>query len=466
MAGSKPLRSRRQRTDEFRIGRVKGSVRGRVWYLCYYEQGRRRRPRVGPSRDQAWQLAAQINGQLEVGVPAALSFEPLSIAELRDRWLSHHEHVRRSSLQTVNRYRTATTHLLRFLQQNPVRLASHFRVSQAEEFVRYLRNLRVSPNGHANSAKRPLLDKGIQFILEVCRSLFVFAAKRRHLPPYSENPFSALELGRLPIEHRRPIVVPTSSQAAQVLQAANDWEFPILLTLALTGLRPGELVHLLIEDFDPEERLLHVRNRPHLGWQGKTRMDPTVPLLACHATALRTMLGGRTRGTLFVRPQFPADLLPAWTESATLALQELQRRVADRESNVGVALARDQQAALSKRLWLELGSVKTDQVRKPLLRLSRSTKVNELATPKTFRHLFATTLQEGRVDPLIRNELLGHIPEDGPRCGAGLGMTANYTHTRLDTKREQLEVAFDGNALIKLVAERLDADAAASKASS
>ena len=56
-------------------------------------------------------MAAQINGQLESGAPAALSFEPISIPQLRGRWLDHHEHVLRSSVQSINRYRTATEHL-------------------------------------------------------------------------------------------------------------------------------------------------------------------------------------------------------------------------------------------------------------------------------------------------------------------------------------------------------------------
>ena len=73
-------------------------------------------------------MAAQINGQLEVGAPAALSFEPVSIPELRERWLDHHENVRRSSVQTIRRYRAATQHLVNFLQDvRPVRLASDFR---------------------------------------------------------------------------------------------------------------------------------------------------------------------------------------------------------------------------------------------------------------------------------------------------------------------------------------------------
>src|SRR5947207_1411371 len=80
------------------------------------QKGHGRRPRGGPDREAARQLAAQVNAQLAVGAPAALSFEPLSIPQLRQRWLEHHEQVRRSSMQTISRYRTATDHLLRFLQ--------------------------------------------------------------------------------------------------------------------------------------------------------------------------------------------------------------------------------------------------------------------------------------------------------------------------------------------------------------
>ena len=44
---------------------------------------------------------------------------------------------------------------------------SHFRSQHTEEFVRYLRTIQVAPNGHPNSKKRPLLDKGVKFILEI-----------------------------------------------------------------------------------------------------------------------------------------------------------------------------------------------------------------------------------------------------------------------------------------------------------
>ena len=55
------------KTVSFRVGRVRAYLRGNVWYLTYQEQGQRRQPRVEPDRDVARQMAAEINGQLEVG---------------------------------------------------------------------------------------------------------------------------------------------------------------------------------------------------------------------------------------------------------------------------------------------------------------------------------------------------------------------------------------------------------------
>ena len=107
---------RSRRSTSFRVGRVRAYLRGRVWYLCYYEDGRRHQPRVGPDRGVARQMAAEINAQLEVGVPSVLWFQPLSLAELRQHWLDYHEHVLRSSVATVRRYRQATDHLLGFVR--------------------------------------------------------------------------------------------------------------------------------------------------------------------------------------------------------------------------------------------------------------------------------------------------------------------------------------------------------------
>jgi hypothetical protein len=39
----------------FRIGKVRGDLRGKIWYLTYQENGRRQRPRVNPKLKEAKQ---------------------------------------------------------------------------------------------------------------------------------------------------------------------------------------------------------------------------------------------------------------------------------------------------------------------------------------------------------------------------------------------------------------------------
>jgi integrase len=432
-----------RKSKSFRIGKVQGYLRGKVWYLCYHDQGQRHRPRVGPDYEAARQLAAQINGQLAVGAPAALSFEPISIGELRRRWLEHHEQVLRSSVQTIHRYRTATDHLLRFLECRPVRIASNFHAVHAEEFIRHLRTLQVSPNGHANTAKRTLMDSGLRYVLECCRALFNYAGRRRHLSPYAENPFRTLEIDRIPIENARPITLFTADQERSFLEACDDWQFPLFLTLMLTGLRPGELCHLLApDDLDLDTGVLYVRNKRGLGWQVKTRNERDIPLVPELVDGLRLHLEDRKTGLVFRRRRWVERCGQAAMSSDLPALErELAGRFAARESQAGVPLSRADRSRMARSFWRHLGALREDRVRLEFMRLTSAIGLPSCTAPKLLRHQFATALQEGRVDPLIRNELMGHVGAGTRKAGHGLAMTAVYTHTRPETCRQQLEAA-------------------------
>ncbi|QDU21805.1 tyrosine-type recombinase/integrase [Urbifossiella limnaea] len=430
----------------FRVGKVTGYLRGRVWYLCYFEHGKRRRPRAGADRDAARQLAAQVNAQLETGAPSALGFEPIGIPALRRDWLDHHEQVRRSSVQSINRYRTATEHLLRFLSDHPLRHAGMFSASHAADFVRHLRAARVSPNGHPNTPTRPLLDKGVRYVLECCRALFNHAARRRHLPPYAGNPFAAVEIDRIPVESARPITLLTADQEREFLGACDDWQFPVFLTLILTGLRPGELCHLLLpDDLDLAAGLVRVRNKPRLGWQVKTRNQRDMPLVPALADVLRVHLAGRTSGPVFLRRTWTADG-PRFDASSPAALEaELSRRLASRDATRGES-DRDVRRRLARRLWRDAGAVDEGRVRVEFIRAAGAAGLAGQTAPKVLRHQFATALQEGRVDPLVRNILMGHAAAGVRSAGHGLGMTAVYTHTRPETVREQLLAALADRA--------------------
>src|SRR5581483_9456996 len=95
-------------------------------------------------------------------------------------------------------YSRATQHLETFATQQPRPPAAH--EVRPDAFAAYLRRIEVAPNGHRNTRKRKLRDKGVQFILETFRAMYNFAVKRRHLPPYVGNPFLELPLDRLKIE--------------------------------------------------------------------------------------------------------------------------------------------------------------------------------------------------------------------------------------------------------------------------
>ncbi|MCA9115017.1 MAG: tyrosine-type recombinase/integrase [Planctomycetaceae bacterium] len=442
----------------FRIGRVRGDLRSSVWYLTYHDQGRRHRPRVGPDQQTARQLAAQINGQLETGAPAALSFEPILIGELQQRWLDHHEQVLRSSVHTISRYRTASAHLLRFIAGTGCTSSTaQFRTTHAEQFVRWLRTIRVTPNGHPNSQKRPLLDKGIKYILQCCRSLFQFAIRRRHLSPYAENPFTALDLDRIPVENSRRVVIFTADQERAFLEACDSWQFPLFLTLMLTGLRPGELTHLLLpDDLDLDEAVLRVRNKPELGWQVKTRNERTIPLIGPLVDALRSTLGSRCQGPVFRRRRFSREqpLLP--NAGPGSMEREINSRIALAEAEAGAVLSRQDRLRIARTVWRDAGMVKSEQIRKEFMRLTRTIGLPHMTAPKSLRHLFATCLQDANVDPLIRCELMGHTTGTNSAASHGLGMTANYTQTRFETKRRQLEQALLPRPAVEVARARTD----------
>src|SRR5690606_22485191 len=132
--------------------------------------------------------------------------------------------------------------------------------------------------------------------------------------------------------------------------------------------------------------------------------------------------------------------------------QELVARIATREAELHRALTRQERLGVARTVWRDAGAIKTERIRAEFLRLTRRMGLPHLTAPKLLRHLFATCLQDANVDPRIRNELMGHSPA-GQRNGAGLGMTANYTHTRSATRRQQLEAAMASRPAAALAAE-------------
>lgn len=344
-------------SPRFRVGKVTVYEHHGAWWVYYRDGGQTERRKVADDREEASQVAARVNSQLASNEPTLLTFTPIGVAELRKQFLDYHEHVLHSSVGTLRRYRSATQHLEDFVATLPKPPQAH--EIKVEAFAAYLRRIEVTPNGHENARKRKLLTKGVQYVLETCRTMYTYAVKRRHLPPYVGNPFSELPLDKMKIEDAKPIFVFTADTELKFLKACSAWAFPINFTLAKTGLRVGELVHLLIEDIDPDGGWLHVRNKVELGWRVKTGQERTVPLLAEVVAVLRAVIGKRTCGPVFLREKFHA-------RKATVAgdRRELEKVLRDRRAAEGRALTRTEEASLAKKLWWDAGAVKADKIRR------------------------------------------------------------------------------------------------------
>jgi integrase len=425
---------RRRRPRRKRIGKVSYYLHHGAWWLYYLDGERQVRRRIGPDEQAAEQLAAQLNAQVTTTAPTMFSFSPLAVPELCQQFLDHHEHVLRSSVATIRRYRSALKHLEDFAARSRGLTQAHD--IDPDRVVRYLRSIDVTPNGHKNAARRKLRDKGVLFILEVCRNLYAYAGKKRHLPPYTENPFTALAGSRFRIEDAKRIFVFDARTELAFLKAAGTWDFPVFFTLAKTGIRSGELIHLLIEDLDLDGGWMHIRDKPDLGWRIKTRRERSIPLVPELVAVLRHVIGARVAGPAFVRERFGTDLAPLAGASRQRMAQVLARRIDQTQRQPDRTLDREAKAGIAHSIWRDAGAVKADRIRLLFIRVAKTAGLGELTCPKSFRHSFATLLQDANVDPLIRQITLGHASSG--TAGDALGMTSIYTHTRPETQRHEI----------------------------
>lgn len=187
-------------TSRLRLGSVSLYLHHGALWLYYRENGKPVRIKVCDDQVDGATVAAQLNRHLQVvhgqapvpaspqapsDAPPPPTFNSISVAELRDKFLDYHEHVVRSSLATVRRYRAATAHLIAFIKkQRPLPQAHEIRPS---DFAAYLRRIEVAPNGHYKTRTRKLRDKGIRYILETCRSMLALPITNRSMATTSGN---------------------------------------------------------------------------------------------------------------------------------------------------------------------------------------------------------------------------------------------------------------------------------------
>jgi integrase len=203
-------------------------------------------------------------------------------------------------------------------------------------------------------------------------------------------------------------------------------------------MRSGELVHLLIEDLDFDKAILHVRGKPELGWSVKTGHERRIPMVPELSFVLKKTIGSRTSGVVFLREKIMAKGTIALCGNLRHLVTAAQERLKAARSKGNCNLDRKEEARILRSIWRDAGAIDEDRVRSTFIRAAKTVGLSA-SCPKSWRHTFATLLQEANVDLLIRQQTLGHSTSAPDK--SALGMTTVYTHTNFETMRREIDRA-------------------------
>lgn len=96
-------RSPRARPRRKRVGRVSYYEHHNSWWIYYRQSGQQIRRKAGDSEETAERIASEINGQLTCCRPTQFDFVPISITELRQKFLDYHETILRPGSVNIRR---------------------------------------------------------------------------------------------------------------------------------------------------------------------------------------------------------------------------------------------------------------------------------------------------------------------------------------------------------------------------
>lgn len=84
---------------------------------------------------------------------------------------------------------------------------------------------------------------------------------------------------------------------------------------------------------------------------------------------------------------------------------KLRRRQKLARSDSGIAMSRQAGQSLAAQLWRDAGVIRSSRLRIEFMRIAHRIGIGHITCPKTFRHTFATLMQNANLDPLIRQQL-------------------------------------------------------------
>jgi integrase len=199
----------------------------------------------------------------------------------------------------------------------------------------------------------------------------------------------------------------------------------------MDGLRVGELTHLLIEDVDFPQGIVHIRSKPELFWRVKTSRRRVLTLTEEMRGLFDRLIGSRRVGFVFLNELFFSGESQLTEQFASAkAFHEQLKSVAEEVlyQNPGVGSREQRRAVVA--FCRGMGQIPEKRVRNEFMKLTQEIGCPEFTRAHDLRHLFSSRAQEQGMNPLLVQEILGH---------ATLDMTRRYTHLGIDTKGEAIE---------------------------
>jgi site-specific recombinase XerD len=238
--------------------------RGNTWYANFQHEGRQRRQSLKTrSKKEARRLAIQLEAEiLQSRFRAAI--DPSPIASVVRSYLEYLDTERRAK-KTLAKYGAVFDRVLAVAARRDARHIDEVNL----KFVDTYRRDRVA----AGAAPKTVYTETV-----VIRQPVNFALSREML---AVDPLKGLRLAK-----PRPTVQPcwTKVEVDGILSASREPQRSMFALLAETGMRVGELKHLLWDDVDLERGFFHVR--PKDGWKPKTGDQRAIPISRAAREAL------------------------------------------------------------------------------------------------------------------------------------------------------------------------------------
>jgi len=430
-----------------RIGRVTIYQRGKAFYLYYREAGKTVRQKIEGNLASARIAASKVTASLEEGRASPFGFTKVEVRDLVAGFLGYCADVQAASVRTRDRYRAALGHLVEFAQQHlPHPTADQVTGAVVEDFVRWMRQRKRTRNGSPEGTRTGYSPSGIRFVLSACRTAFNWAQKRRYLPPYEENPFNAFPIDKVFKREPEATRIFSPEEQAAFFEACDEWQLPIFLVLGVYGLRVGELTHLLVSDVDLDEGTLRIQSKPEMCWSVKTQRERVLPVLPALDGFFRRLTEGRGEGLLFLNRNF---VLGEDTPKTTFVSRQALALRLQQEVDAAIEWGEEDERAHRRTVTSylrQLGQIPEKRIRQEFMKVTRKIGCPEITRAHSLRHLFSTRAQEQGMNPLLVQGLLGHTTLD---------MTSQYTHFRMDAKRQAVSRMLQDDPALRGAVERL-----------